>query len=265
MEYIGVISKMQTNLLDVVEYKLPIGDSNIIVNDLIGKEIKLKWLGNIYCLKCGAKTRKSFFQGNCYNCFSTSPETAECILRPELCEAHLGKARDMKWSEENCLTEHVVYLAFTGGLKVGVTRSTQVPTRWIDQGATEAVIIAKTPNRHLAGVIEVDLKQYFSDKTNINKMLSNQLSLGIDILNEKKEAGELINPKYIEYFVKEDELYKIKYPVSTFPEKVKTVNFDKENEFSGILIGIKGQYLIFDNDRVFNVRKHGGYNVSLSF
>ncbi len=161
----GLLRKMSTKLDTPVEYQLNIGESQIAMNELIGKFIRIEWAGVIHCLKCGTKTVKSFSQGFCYPCFRDAPEAAPCIMRPELCEAHLGNARDMEWSKENCLAPHYVYLAISSNLKVGVTRHSQVPTRWIDQGASRAIKFARTPNRQLAGLIEVDLKQYMSDKT----------------------------------------------------------------------------------------------------
>ena len=158
MNYTGTLLKMKTDLQDPVIYNLPIGDDLVLMNDLIGKYIVFDWKKEIYCISCGKKTNKSFAQGHCYPCFINSPETSECILRPELCEAHNGIARDIEWAEKHCLKDHYVYLAISSGIKVGVTRSTQIPTRWIDQGAWKAIKLAKTPNRYIAGLIEVKLK-----------------------------------------------------------------------------------------------------------
>ena len=149
---------MQTSLDDKIQYFLPIGENKIFMNELIGRKIEFSFNGQINCIKCGRLTNKSFHQGYCFRCFRTAPETEECVLRPELCRAHEGIARDIEFAKNHCLKDHYVYLALTSGLKVGVTRKTQIPTRWIDQGATEAIIIAQTPNRYLAGVIEVNLK-----------------------------------------------------------------------------------------------------------
>ncbi len=161
----GTLAKMQTQLENPVRYYMPVGEQVVHMNELIGKNIKFEYSGEIYCVSCGKKTKKSFHQGFCYTCFLTAPEAAECIMHPEQCRAHEGIARDMEWSEKNCLQDHYVYLAVSSGLKVGVTRSTQIPTRWIDQGASKAIKLAVTPNQHLAGVIEVALKPYLSDKT----------------------------------------------------------------------------------------------------
>ncbi|OQX97586.1 MAG: hypothetical protein B6I20_12240 [Bacteroidetes bacterium 4572_117] len=216
----GVISKMKSHYKNPVQYYLPVGDGLVDMNGLIGKEINFVFSGEIYCVSCGGITKKSFAQGYCYPCFVSVPETSECILRPELCQAHNGVSRSMKWSEEHCLQDHYVYLAVSSGLKVGVTRSTQVPTRWIDQGAWKAIKLAKTPNRYLAGQIEVALKAYMSDKTSWQKMLKNDITQDIDLEDEKQKAWELLDEELQQYVVDNDEVVEIIYPVLAYPEKV---------------------------------------------
>jgi hypothetical protein len=184
-------------------------------------------------------------------------------LRPELCQAHRGISRDIEWARKHCLQDHYVYLAISSGLKVGVTRKSQIPTRWIDQGAGKAIKLAKTPNRYLAGIIEVVLKDHLNDKTNWRKMLQNEVPSDIDLLKERQKARVLLGKEFQTYFVDDDETTEIVYPVTQYPEKVKSVGFDKEEIITGKLKGIKGQYLIFGDDRVLNIRKHGGYLVEL--
>ena len=166
MEILGSVRKMKSELSETVKYSLPIGEKELEMNDFLGKEISLEYMGEIHCIKCGRKINKSFSQGFCYPCFTKAPETEECVLRPELCRAHVGVARDMEYATKHCLTEQVVYLSLTSGLKVGVTRGSQVPVRWIDQGAVKAIELARTPNRFTAGELEVALKAHMSDKTN---------------------------------------------------------------------------------------------------
>ena len=258
--YTGLLQKMHTKLDEPVEYILNIDNHSIDMNMLIGAKLKFTFLNEIICQGCGIQINKSFSQGYCYNCFKTLPETAECIIRPELCQAHEGVARDMKWSEENCLQKHYVYLAISSNLKVGVTRSTT--TRWIDQGASRAIILAETPNRHLAGVIEVALKKHFSDKTSWQKMLKNEMASD-DLVSAKAKATDLLPENLKQYLTDDNKITEIEYPVLEFPQKIKSLSFDKETEISGILMGIKGQYLLFEGGRVLNIRKHGGYKVKL--
>src|SRR5690554_2826808 len=189
MEKRGELRKMQVELdeKDLVHYQFVLYDSSrkestqFSANELIGKQISIHFTHNIFCKKCGNKTKTSFNQGFCYDCFKNAPESAECIIRPELCRAHLGEGRDVEWEERNHNQPHIVYLAASDVVKVGVTRGTQIPTRWIDQGANEAIKLAETPNRYLAGVLEVALKSEFTDKTNWRKMLRNEVDESIDL------------------------------------------------------------------------------------
>ena len=265
MEASGNLSKMKTRIEgNQVEYHLQLAEEQIKMNDFIGKEITLQYQHQINCVACGKKTSKSFAQGFCYNCFQTAPEAEDCVLKPETCRAHLGEARDLEFAEKHCLIPHYVYLAVASGIKVGITRNTQIPTRWIDQGAWKAVIVAEVPNRHIAGVMEVFLKEFYADKTNWRSMLKNELAENIDVLAEKQKAIERL-PEELKQYVKHDEaLWELNYPVMDFPLKPKSLSFDKEAEISGVLKGIKGQYLLLDQDRVLNIRKHNGYLVSLT-
>ena len=263
MEITGNISKMETSREDVVHYRLPLGNEKIFLNELIGQHILLDFKGKIHCIKCGRETRKSFAQGYCYPCFTTAPETEECVLRPELCRAHEGLARDMEYAERHCLNEQIVYLSITSGLKVGVTRSTQLPTRWIDQGAVKAIVFARTPNRYTAGLMEVAMKRHIGDKTNWRKMLSGFDPGPLDLVKEKERLKTMVPEELGAYISDDDSVMELSYPVERYPEKILSLNFDKDPRVSGILTGIKGQYLMFDQHRVINIRKFGGYLVEL--
>lgn len=259
------LSKMPANLADQVQYYLPYEGGLIHMNELIGKEIDLVFEGIINCMICGKKTKKSFGNGACYNCFMNAPQAAPCIINPELCEAHLGKGRDVAWEDKNHNQDHVVYLAKSSAIKVGVTRSTQVPTRWIDQGASEAIILAEVPYRQLAGAIEVQLKEYFTDKTNWQRMLKNEMSEK-GLLDAKDDVlNHYLDEDYHEFISDNDDIIKINFPVEQYPEKVKSMKLDKEPIIEGVLQGIKGQYLYFENGKVINIRNHSGYLVTLSY
>ncbi len=263
MIYKGNLLKMRTQLDDVIVYQLPIGDDLVDMNALIGKQLTWTYLHQINCVHCGKKTKTSFSQGYCYTCFTSLPQTDVSIMKPELDESHLGISRDMEWSKEHALKPHYVYLAFSSHLKVGVTREFQIPTRWIDQGAVAAIKLAKTPNRHIAGVIEVALKEHFADKTNWRSMLTNEVGSSVDLKKEKENAIALLHRELQQYASDEDEIYNLIYPVQAYPDKVVSFSFDKIASYSGKLKGIKGQYLIFDEGKVINIRKHNGYFVEL--
>lgn len=259
MQYEGNIRKMHTELAEPVKYILPIGDSSIEMNALIGRTVKMSFAGQINCISCGKRTKTSFSQGFCYNCLQTAPEAAESVIRPELSKAQFGIARDMEWAEKHDLIDHFVYLAVSSEVKVGVTRNHQIPTRWIDQGASYAIKVAKTPNRHIAGVIEVFLKKYFTDKTNWRAMLKNEIKTDFDLLAEKERVFHLLPTELQKYIESDGEVTQVEYPVEQFPTKIKSLGFDKVPEIEGRLMGIKGQYLLFDDNRVLNIRKHNGY------
>ena len=263
MQYEGNIRKMETGLDKPVRYALPIGDELVDMNTLIGEKIGMVFNGQINCISCGKQTKTSFGQGFCYNCLQTAPEASESIMRPELSKSHFGIARDMEWAEKHDLIDHFVYLAVSSELKVGVTRNHQIPTRWIDQGASYAIKLAKTPNRQIAGIIEVFLKDYFTDKTNWRAMLKNEILTDFDLVAEKQKVTNLLPGELKKYIEPDDELTEIEYPVKKYPEAIKSISFDKMPEIEGTLVGIKGQYLIFEDSCVLNMRKHNGYFIQL--
>lgn len=262
-QYTGNIEKMQVQLMEPVLYHSELGGQLIEMNALIGKKIKLQFENQINCIVCDKITPKAYGQGFCYTCFTDSPENSDCIVKPELCEGHLGKGRDAQWEYDHHVKEHYVYLALSSGVKVGVTRGTQVPTRWIDQGANAAILFAKTPYRKLAGLIEVELKKYVTDKTNWQAMLKNHVNGETDLEAEKQRLSELLPSNLKLYVIPSNEITHIHYPVTSYPEKVSSLSLDKTPVIEGILTGIKGQYLIFEDGYVFNVRNASGYKISL--
>lgn len=273
MKYTGNIQKMQTQLNETVQYHLPVGDEMVDMNSLIGSNIRLNFENNINCIACGRKTKKSFSQGYCYPCFQSLAQCDSCIIKPEQCHYAEGTCREPEWGEQFCLKDHYVYLANSSGLKVGITRGTQIPTRWMDQGATQAIPIFRVKNRLTSGLVEVIFKNHVADKTSWQKMLKGEADR-VDMharrdelykLSESamKELADTLDSNAIEYLDSE-EVIDINYPVNEYPLKVKSFNFDKTPEVSGVLNGIKGQYLILDNG-VLNMRKFGGYQISLEY
>ena len=263
MVYEGNIIKMRIEYDSPISYYLPVGDKEIFMNSLLEKHIFIKYQGKINCIKCGRGTKTSFAQGYCYPCFISAPETEECVIRPELCRAHEGVARDLEFAKGHCLIDHIVYIAGSSNIKVGVTRQTQVPTRWIDQGASYAIKLAITPNRYLAGLIEISSKGIFQAKTNCRYMLTNIIPENINLVDEKSKAKFSMSETLKQYIIDDDEIFSFNYPVKEYPAKVKSISLEKSLEYTGELAGIKGQYLIFKDGNVLNIRKHGGYLVRL--
>lgn len=268
MTYTGNIRKMRTKLSEEVQYTLPLYDliepqEMISMNQFIGQEISLQFENEINCVITGKRIKKAYGDGMSYDAFITSPMASPSIIRPELSRIHEGIAlRDKEWEEKHHLTPHLVYLSLTSEVKVGVTRETNIPYRWIDQGAVEAIILAEVPYRQLAGAIEVALKDYRSDKTNWRKMLKNEYD-STDLLDHKDELIGYLDEDLQQFISDNDEITKIKYPVMSYPKKVTSIKLDKVPLIEKKLKGIKGQYLIFSDDTVFNMRSHSGYKVTL--
>ncbi len=266
MNYLGVLQKMKVEYTSAdipVSYTLALGNDSISMNQLLGSKVRLTWNNKILCLNCGKATKKSFSQGYCYPCFMKIPQTEECVLRPELCRAHLGEARDMVFAQDHCLKDHFVYLAISGGLKVGVTRISQIPTRWIDQGASRAIRIAQLPNRFLAGSLEIALKSCFSDKTDWRKMLKGFDPEDIDLQHQRTLALQYFPEHLTQYFLPSDNVCSIKYPVIDYPVAPVSANIEKLGFVEGVLTGIRGQYIMLDGKSVTNIRTFSGYEVTV--
>lgn len=258
-----ILSKLNVSHTSPVKYVLESGEELVEFNQLIGKELKLVHSGKIFCINCGSKTKKSYAQGHCYPCSIKLASCDMCILRPETCHYDKGTCREPEWGLENCFRPHIVYLANSSGLKVGITRKSQTPFRWIDQGASEALPILEVKNRFDSGRIEVLFKKYIADKTDWRKMLRGEPE-SIDLKAWRDELLEKIKDdlKNFEYTELNAEVLKFDYPVNNYPEKVTSINLEKKPEILSVLLGIKGQYLIF-KDGVMNVRSHAGFEVSM--
>ena len=269
----GLLNKMHARLESTVQYELPLSDQRIALNPLLGKAIKLTFTGNIRCVHCSRTIKKSFNQGYCYPCFISLAQCDMCIMKPETCHYEAGTCREPSWGEAFCFKPHIVYLANSSGIKVGITRQTQIPTRWIDQGAVQALPIFKVQSRYMAGLIEIAIAKHVSDKTSWQQMLKNHVA-PLDLADKR---GELVSKcdvelteiikrfglQAIEFLVDESSV-DICFPVDTYPVKIKSFNLDKNPEVSGILQGVKGQYLLLDAG-VINIRKFSGYEVEFAF
>lgn len=261
MTFEGQIRKMIAENGLPIRYYLNLKDDYLDVNQQLGKKIKIVHTSN-ECLGCGLN-KEIYRMGYCKNCFFTVPEANENIIRPELSTAHLGIAqRNLEWEKNFELQPHIVYLAVSSELKVGVTRQAQIPTRWIDQGASYATILAKTENRYEAGMIEVALKNHVSDKTNYQKMLKNEVP-EVDLIERKDYFKQFIPSEQAQFYLVDNSIYKFEYPVLEYPVKLKSLNLKKQRIFEGKLVGIKGQYWIFEDGTVWNVRGHEGFYVQL--
>lgn len=262
MIYQGVLTKMQTEFLEPIQYYLVFDNDFIHMNQLLNKSIEMKLVGH-QCLSCGLD-RPIYRQGFCRTCFFDKPLAGDWIMRPELSTAHLNKEdRDLEYEKKVQLQPHIVYLANSSNVKVGVTRKSQVPTRWIDQGAHEAIEIVEVPNRYLAGITEVALKDYVADKTNWRKMLKNDIE-DEDLIEWRQKLKQYIPEEAKDYFIEINTETHLKFPVEQYPIKPNSLNLKKQLQYSGELVGIKGQYLIFKDQTVFNIRANEGLVVEIN-
>jgi hypothetical protein len=263
MQFLGPLQKMKTMPENPVRYALRLNDDLLAMNQLIGRELQFVFTGSCICSSCGKISDRFYRNSFCYECFFSKPQAGEAIFRPELSKAHLGiEDRDLEFEKGYQLQPHVVYLANSGGLKVGVTRARQKQTRWMDQGASAAIVFAETENRYQAGLIEVAMKEHLSDKTPWQRMVKGQID-EIDLVAQKQALLKNLNDDQLQFASKDDSVYTFDYPVEAYPQKVKSVNLSKQKEHTGMLTGIKGQYLLFEEGQVMNVRSHEGYVVEL--
>ncbi|MBT8324343.1 MAG: DUF2797 domain-containing protein [Winogradskyella sp.] len=262
MQYQGVLTKMKSEFSDPIQYYLIFENDFIHMNQLLGKTVDIQLIGE-QCLSCGLN-KPIFRQGFCKSCFFDKPVAGDWIMRPELSKAHLGiEDRDLSYEKQVQLQPHIVYLANSSNIKVGVTRKSQIPTRWIDQGAHEAIEIVEVPNRYLAGIAEVALKDHLSDKTNWRKMLKNEIE-DVDLVEWRDKLKDKLPEEVLPYFISNNSETNITFPVESYPTKLKSLNLSKNPSYNGVLTGIKGQYLIFKDDTVFNVRSNEGMVVNLN-
>jgi len=278
---IGAIEKLTAHIDsdDLVHYQLPLAPINegddyqyVELNPLIGKTLTLNFHGQIACKHCGRATKKSYSQGFCYPCMSKLAQCDMCIMKPETCHHHLGTCREPEWGEQHCMVDHYVYLSNTSALKVGITRHTQLPTRWIDQGATQALPIFKVSTRLQSGLVETALAEFIGDKTNWRAMLkgSNEpidLKARADaLIPQIARQLSLVSLRFGDDAIEQldEQVVNINYPVSEYLTKISSFNFDKMPVVTGILLGIKGQYLIFEQG-VINMRKFSAYQISVEY
>ncbi|TBU74708.1 DUF2797 domain-containing protein [Phytopseudomonas daroniae] len=268
----GALSKMATQLDAPVQYAFRLGDEQVAVNPMIGKTVRLEYLGAIHCSHCGRKTKTSFSQGYCYPCMQKLAQCDLCIMSPERCHYDAGTCRDPAWGEQFCMTDHVVYLANSSGIKVGITRATQIPTRWIDQGATQALPIMRVATRQQSGFVEDLLRTQVADKTNWRALLKGDAT-PVDLLSVRErifdacaEGMTALQQRFGLQAVQplnDQPVVEIRYPIEGYPAKITSFNLDKNPVAEGTLLGIKGQYLMFDTG-VINIRKYTAYQLAIS-
>lgn len=251
--------KIKTEPDSVAHYFLPTEKEDLFMNDLLGKKISLQFTGELHCKYCKKTLKKTFAQGYCYPCFKSLPETDLCQVRPETCHFAQGTCRDPEWGKKNCFISHTVYLANSTGLKVGITRGHNEKKRWLDQGAIQGLPIARVTKRIDAGIIESSLKKHVNDKTNWRKLLKEDAQ-PLDLEAKRKELVPLIPEQYTCDTLLDEDVREFSYPIHKYPRKIIVFDFLKTSKIEGTLIGMKGQYLLFE-EGALNVRKFGGFSI----
>jgi len=270
--FTGHLEKMEATLADPVAYHLLLDNLRIPLNPLLGREVRLTATGRVQCTSCGRRIRKTYHGGHCYPCTITLACCDMCILKPELCHYHKGTCREPAWGERNCMSRHYVYLANASGIKVGITKAANIPTRWLDQGALQAIPILRVATRLQSGMFEVLFRNHVADKTNWRKMLqgdaveldmAGQRDQLLDICRSRIDAliGEL-GEDQVEV-LRDESAVAINYPVKAYPAKITSLDFTKQPDIGGRLLGIKGQYLMLSSG-VLNIRKFTGYEISFA-
>ena len=265
----GVVQKMHVEAQDTVSYTLvdaaldATEPQRLDMNERIGARLTLRFDGHKSCVLCGRSVRKLYNQGACYPCLTTRPETDGCIVRPHECHFFEpdNPCRDEEFAFSRCFQPHVLYVALTSGPKVGITRQTQVPIRWMDQGATEAIIVARMGSRREIGLAEHALAREFADRTDWRRMLRGEAT-GVSL----SAFADQVSARLTELGLgaplpsSEQEHHRFSYPSSGAPDPLVSLKLDKTPELEGELLGIKGQYLLFDTG-VINLRSHSGFHV----
>lgn len=267
----GTLSKLDVEFSDPVVYRLVMGEASLTLNDYLGRTLSINFSGEIYCTACGRRTKTSFSQGFCFPCCQKLAQCDLCIVRPETCHFEQGTCREPQWGMTHCMQPHYVYLANSSGLKVGITRQTQIPQRWIDQGAQQALTIFKVQTRFQSGLLEACIAKHVMDKTDWRKMLKGDAP-ALDLVAERdrltdrlaNDLGDL-RSRFGELAIAtlpDSKTVTIRYPFLNYPTAIKALNLEKTPQISGKLLGIKGQYLLFDSG-VLNIRKYTGYGVEV--
>lgn len=267
----GNARKMRIKLSAPAQYQMRLGEQQLELNQFLGQGLQLEFLGQIDCLHCARKTSKSFAQGYCWPCFTSLAQCDSCIMSPEKCHFDAGTCREPEWAQQHCMTDHIVYLANSSSVKVGITRASQMPVRWLDQGATQALPIFRVSTRQQSGFLEDALRAHVSDRTSWQAMLKADAE-PVDLAGVRDELFALCDTQIVELqqrfglqaitALDNAEVVEMSYPVLEYPKKVKSFNLDKEPVAEGTLLGIKGQYLMFDTG-VINIRKYTSYQLAL--
>ena len=267
----GALHGLRITLAEPVDYALQLGESVVPLNPLLGSFVRIRFDSRIDCRYCGQTTRKSYGAGYCYPCFKALARCDLCVVSPVRCHYAAGTCREPAWGEAFCMQPHVVYVANSAGAKVGITKPENLPGRWLDQGATQACVVMRTQSRHQAGCVEAVLSRHTSDRTDWRALIARDappLDLR-QLITQLRTAARAELAALASRFpgaldwVDAPMVQRFSYPVTSYTSPLRALSLVRRTELGGRLLGVKGQYLMFDSG-VFNVRKHSSYHVEIA-
>lgn len=235
------------------------------VNALLGRVLDIEYLEHIACCHCGRRTRKSFAQGYCYPCFRSLARCDLCVVSPDRCHYAAGTCREPEWGESFCMQPHLVYLANSTGPKVGITRRGAERGRWLDQGATQGLVIMEAPTRHLAGLAEVAVGRYLTDRTDWRALVRGDAEpVDLPLLRDRLRRLDADDPLVDDQvrWAPDYAPLALSYPILRYPSRIRRFRLERDRRVRATLVGVKGQFLLFDQG-VLNVRQHTGFHVRL--
>ncbi len=261
----GPLIKLVAEAGDTVSYTLQLDDENaasIALNSVISDGLEIRFLGRISCRFCKSITPKSYGDGYCYRCFMRLARCDLCVVSPDRCHYQQGTCREPQWGESFCMQPHIVYLANSSGPKVGITRNGYQIGRWLDQGACQAVPILAAATRQNAGLAEASLAKYLPDRTDWRRLVRED-SEPVDLLVLRDKLRRTVSglPQGITWL--DEQPLSFNFPVARYSHRVGRLRLDHTPVVSGNLLGIKGQFLLFEHG-VFNVRQHTSYHVRVT-
>ena len=262
----GPLVKLVSAPTDPASYTLCVDTEpakTLPLNAVLGRGVEIRFLDRITCRYCASVTKKSYGEGYCYPCFKHLARCDLCVVSPDRCHYHLGTCREPTWGESFCMQPHRVYLANTTGPKVGITRAGHELVRWIDQGASQGLLMCAARTRRLAGLVEVSFAEHITDRTDWRRLVSRDTA-PVDLMGLREELKSKLGPlpEGVSWLQGQAPIT-LRYPMRRYGGKIRRLLLNKEPVVRGNLLGVKGQFLLFDHG-VFNVRQHTSYHVRVT-
>ena len=134
-------------------------DGPIDLAGLVGKDIRVDIQSGFRCQHCGDRADTS----PCQECQS-KPPFQQCVFTPGT-SCTYQDCPFPAFKRRSCAHNFIVYLVAKDGVKAGITQADRAVSRWAEQGATHGMIVARTPNRRVAGTVEDALEAVVSTES----------------------------------------------------------------------------------------------------